>query len=519
MRVVTATEMREIDRMAIEEYSIPGIVLMENAGKQVVDAVIEQLGGCVKAKVVTIFVGKGNNGGDGLVVARHLLNMGADVRVLMISDPEGLLGDAKTNLNIWRSMGQKVYPVHLPNGINMVKVSLMSTDIIVDAMYGTGFRGTVNEKIGRIIELINNSGLPVVSVDIPSGLETDTGAVNGPCIQANITVTFGLPKIGCVLESGSSVVGHLKVVDISIPKPLLADAGAKAKAHLVDKNMIQKWLPQRSAAAHKGNFGRVLILAGSVGMGGAAVLTATACLRSGAGLVTIAIPEQLHNVVACQIPEAMTLPVAQSDTALDLSALEVLAKALKDYDIFVVGPGLSRHEGTTNLIHKLLPQVKIPTVVDADGLNALAEDIKTLENVNAPLVLTPHPGEMARLADVSVKEVQNNRVTIVRQCAELWGCTVLLKGVRTLVADNKGTLYINPTGNPGMATAGSGDVLSGIIAGLMAQGVENTPGAAMGAYLHGLAGDRAIDQTGIHGLIAGDIIKYLPGAIKEMATI
>ncbi|MBM7854882.1 NAD(P)H-hydrate epimerase [Desulfohalotomaculum tongense] len=516
MRVVTAAEMREIDRVAVEEYGIPGVVLMENAGRKVVEVVCRQLNNNVKGKAVTVFVGKGNNGGDGLVVARHLLNMGADVRVLMVADPGELTGDAGLNLAIWEKMGQRVYPIHQPNGINLVKVSLMSTDLIVDAMYGTGFRGTVNEKIGRVIQLINASGIPVVAVDIPSGLEADTGKIAGPCIKATVTVTFGLPKLGMVLEAGGGVIGSMEVVDISLPKQLLYDE--KIKRWLLDAGLVKKRLPRRKPDAHKGDFGRVMVLAGSTGMEGAAVLTATACLRAGAGLVTLAVPEKIHHTVAGLVPEVMTLPLPSVEGALSVKSLDTILEKLENVDVLAVGPGLSRHGETVQLVHQLLPQVKIPMVLDADGLNALAEDKTVLESIGAPAVLTPHPGEMARILGLSIKEVQNNRVPLVQQCAESWGCTVLLKGARTLIAAPEGELYINPTGNSGMATAGSGDVLTGIIAGLAAQGMDITSAAASGAYLHGLAGDRASEHLGSHGLLAGEIINYLPQSIKEVAT-
>lgn len=515
MRVATAAEMREIDRKAMDKYGIPGIVLMENAGRRVVEAVCRHLGGDVKGKVITVFVGKGNNGGDGLVVARHLLNMGADVRVLMVADPEHLKGDAAVNLDIWRKMGQKIYPIYKPNGINLVKVSLMSTDLIVDAIFGTGFRGTVNEKIGRVIQLINASGAPVISVDIPSGLEADTGRIGGQCVKAAATVTFGLPKLGMVLEQGVSVTGRMEVADISLPKPLLFDT--RIKRWLLSREVVSRWLPKRQADAHKGDFGRVLIVAGSVGMGGAAMLTARACLKSGAGLVTLAIPEPLHDAVAGRIPEVMTLPLPHAGGALSMEALNALLEKQQKIDVLAIGPGLSQSDETVKLVLELLPQVTVPTVIDADGLNALARDTAVLEKIKAPAVLTPHPGEMARLLEMTVQEVQDNRVMLTQQCAEDWDCTVLLKGPRTLVADPAGELYINSTGNSGMATAGSGDVLTGIISGLIAQGMEVSRAAAAGAYIHGLAGDLACEQLGSHSLLAGEIIDYLPQSIKRLA--
>jgi NAD(P)H-hydrate epimerase len=514
MRLVTAGEMRAIDGKAIEEYGIPGIVLMENAGKCVVDAVIRQLGGSVQGKAITIFVGKGNNGGDGLVVARHLLNMGADVRVLMITEPAGLKGDAQTNLAIWQKLGQKIYLVHQTNGINLVKVSLLSTDLIVDAMFGTGFKGVVSEKISRIIELINTSGLPIVAVDIPSGLEADTGNIGGACVNASVTVTFGLPKLGMVLEPGATVTGTLEVVDISLPKPLLT---ANSTKYLLSLDMITKWLPERKSSNHKGDFGRVLVVAGSKGMLGAAMLTATAALKSGSGLVTLAVPASCHDTVAGKIPEIMTIALPDTNGAIATEALEIILESLAKVDVLAIGPGLSQNPETINFVQQLLLRVRIPTVVDADAINALARNTELLQQIETPLVITPHPGEMARLLDATTAEVQEQRFYLAQQCAEAWGCTVLLKGARTIIAEPNGVIYINPTGNQGMATAGSGDVLTGIIAGLVAQGMDVTKAAATAAYLHGMAGDKGVVDLGGYSLMAGDIILYLSQCFKEVA--
>ncbi|MCD5406739.1 MAG: NAD(P)H-hydrate dehydratase [Desulfotomaculum sp.] len=535
MEVVTTAEMKLIDHLAIDEYGIPGIVLMENAGLKVTEAVCRQLGGCVRGKMITIFAGKGNNGGDGLVVARHLYNQGADVRVLMMAHPDGITGDAGINLAIWCKMGQKIYHVYQANGINMVKIALMNTDLIVDALYGTGFQGTINEKTSRIITLINTNPAPVIAVDIPSGVAADTGKIQGACVKATVTITFGLPKLGLVLPPGSGVVGKLAVVDISLPAALLQRRGdiphppvregccgvspLNIKKHLLDTATVSSWLTRRKPATHKGDFGRVLVLAGSTGMTGAAVLTATACLRSGAGLVTLAVPAQIHDAITAKVPEIITLPLPDTGGALSSKGLVTILAQLAGVDVLAIGPGLSQNPETVKLVQQLLPQVKIPLVVDADGLNALAPNKANklvLKNINAPVVLTPHPGEMARLLGVSGAEVQEKRLELTLQQAQEWDCTVLLKGERTLVAAPDGRLYINPTGNPGMATAGSGDVLTGIITGLIAQGMETTQAAAAGAYLHGWAGDQGSADLGEHGLLAGDILKYLPRCFKAV---
>ncbi|MCL0049687.1 NAD(P)H-hydrate dehydratase [Peptococcaceae bacterium] len=509
--------MRKIDRITIDEYGIPGVVLMENAGRKVAEIVCTELGGCVCGKVIAVFVGKGNNGGDGLVAARHLLNRGADVRIFLLANPDEIKGDAAINFAIFKKMSKNIYHVYQQNGVNIVKVSLLNTDLIIDAIYGTGFRGKVNEKVSRIIQLINDSNVPVVSVDIPSGLEADTGRLSNICVKADTTVTFGLPKLGLVIEKGLDVVGKLKVVDISIPKALLNSVDLNK--HILDSDMIRSWIPKRKLDAHKGNFGRVLIVAGSKGMTGAALLTAKACLRAGAGLVTLAVPEQIHSIVSAKAPEIMTYPLlgTEEGTVSEGALQEILDKVDNDkIDVLAVGPGLSLNDETITLVTGLLKKIKIPLILDADGLNALAENPEILKDSTAPIVITPHPGEMARLLGASTAEVQQKRLDITMRYAKEWGVTLLLKGARTLIASPDGMLYINSTGNPGMATAGSGDVLAGIITGFVAQGLSMHHAAAAGAYLHGMAGDKGSAELGQNALMAGDVLNYLPVCMKEV---
>lgn len=310
MRLVTAAEMKELERIAIEDYGLPSLVLMENAGRHVAE-VVRQVLGDVRDKTVTIFIGKGNNGGDGLVAARHLVNMGAEVKLLALADMEDFSENAAVNLGIWHKMGQKVYSLLHGDGINIARLILMNTDLIVDAVYGTGFKGKVGEKAGRIFEALNGSGKPIVAVDIPSGLEADSGKVSDSCIQAGHTVTFGLPKLGLLLEPGADYVGNLHVVDISIPAGLVEKYGPQR--YLTTPHLVRGWLPNRESAAHKGDFGRVLVVAGSRGMTGAASLCGEAVIRAGAGLVTVAVPETLHDIMEAKLTEVMTASLPDSD--------------------------------------------------------------------------------------------------------------------------------------------------------------------------------------------------------------
>jgi len=514
LRVVTADEMRMLDSAAINEYGIPGVVLMENAGRRVVE-VVRQVLGDARGKVVTIFCGKGSNGGDGLVVARHLLNMGAEVKLMLLANVDEISGDARINLDIWRKMGQKIYAIHHGDGINIVRLVLMNTDLIVDAIYGTGFRGKMNDKMGRVVELLNESGKSIVAVDVPSGLNAGTGQVGGPCIQAAHTVTFGLPKLGLILEPGSDFAGELHIADISIP-PVVIEKLAPQR-YLITGELVGEWLPRRPSGSHKGSFGRVLVLAGSRGMTGAACLAGDAALRAGAGLVTVAGPEKLHDILEAKLTEVMTVPLPDSGRgSFSRAARQDILAMLDRFDVLAIGPGISADLEVAALVRELLPSVQIPCVVDADALNALAGAGEILRKVQAPVVLTPHPGEMARLLGTGIKDIQADRLTAASLAASTWNVVALLKGARTVVAAPDGSMYINPTGNPGMATAGCGDVLTGVIAALIAQGLDPARAAAAGAYVHGLAGDLAAAEKGQTGMTAGDVLGAVPAAFRML---
>ncbi|KUK41374.1 MAG: Carbohydrate kinase, YjeF related protein [Clostridia bacterium 62_21] len=530
MRLVTAQEMREIDRAAIESHRIPGLLLMENAGRAVCQAVCDLLG-TLKGKVVFVLAGKGNNGGDGFVAARHLLNGGAHVRVMLATEPDKVTGDARVNLDIWLCLGQKLYFLSDRNALQVLQLGLMQADAVIDALYGTGFRGVIRDRPAKAVETVNQSGRPVVAVDIPSGVEADTGKVHGPAIRATRTVTFGLPKLGLVLEPGASYAGEITVADISLPRALLEGG----RRFLLTRELVASWLPRRAPEAHKGIFGHVLVVGGSRGMVGAACMAAMAALRVGAGLVTLAVPRSLQDVAASKVTEAMTLGLPEGQEGhLGRTARDEIVHFLKRSGaVLALGPVLGVHPETTALVCELLAEAEAPCVVDADGLNALAAAMHAEGSresaaadagvISLPvrplgrLVLTPHPGEMARLLGVSSKEVQDDRLGTAERTAAGWNCTVVLKGARTVVAAPDGTTYVNATGNPGMATGGSGDVLTGAVAGLLAQGLEPVRAAAAAVYLHGRAGDLAAETKGQPGLIAGDILDRLPEAIKEIA--
>lgn len=517
MRLVTAQEMREIDRRAIEEYAIPSLVLMENAGRSVADAVERLLGG-VKGKKVVILCGKGNNGGDGFVAARHLLQRGAVLRVFLACAPEEVRGDAQVNLTIWRRLEQECFQLTGSGSLQLLKLALMQADAVVDALYGTGFRGKATGQAEKAIEAVNAVGKPVVAVDLPSGLEADTGQVHGPCIRATVTVTFGLPKIGLVLEPGAQYCGKLVVADISLPRALTDGEGPGR--YLLTPELVSSWLAPRPATAHKGNFGHVLVVGGSRGMIGAACLAAQAALRAGAGLVTLAVPRGLQDVAASKLTEAMTVGLPETpEGTLSREAFSAVMELLPRKSVLALGPGLSQHPETVGLVRELVRSVSCPLVLDADGLNAFAGMGSLLAERMAPLIVTPHPGEMGRLTGKSVAEIEADRPGHAEQYAREWRAVVVLKGARTVVASPEGYLGINTTGNPGMATGGSGDVLTGVIAAMVAQGLEPFRAAAAAVYLHGRAGDLAAGETGEMGLVAGDILRFLPVACREIEEV
>ncbi len=510
MKLVTATEMRQLDRTAIEDYGIPGMVLMENAGRGLVSRMIHAWGPVAGRKYV-VFCGKGNNGGDGLVIARHLHNMGAKVCVRLFS--EDMKGDAGVNLKVARKMGLDIKVVSA--GLRQERSAVAHADAVVDAIFGTGLTSEVKKPYSRVIEMINTCSRRVVSVDLPSGVDSDGGRIMGVAVRADMTVTFGLPKRGLYLYPGAQMAGDIHVADIGIPKEVLE--AAPAPAGLLTAGSVSGLVPRREQDSHKGTFGHLFVLAGSAGKTGAAVLAAMAALRAGAGLVTVGVPESLNDVFEEKLTEVMTVPLPETeDRTLAPEALGRVLQELKGKTALVVGPGISTNPGTASLMSELLPKVNIPMLIDADGLNILAMDDEPLKRSKAPAVLTPHPGEMGRLLGMLAREVQADRPSAACELARIYMTPVVLKGARTLIAFPSGEFFINPTGNPGMATAGTGDVLSGLVGSFMAQGLSPRDAAVLGVYLHGTAGDIAAAEKGHAGLIAGDIVEAIPGSIKAL---
>lgn len=520
MYIATAHEMRNIDRRATDKFGIPSILLMENAAHGIL-RVIEENYGPIKGRKITIVCGKGNNGGDGLAVARLLHNRDAVVQVILLADTGEMKGDAQTNLNIALKMGINIaIPSPLAGegkgegaDIWAVRTALNHSYLIIDAIFGTGLSAHVTGDHLEIIELINDSGRTVVSVDIPTGINSDTGEVMGDAVKADATITFTLPKRGHFLYPGSELTGKLHIVDISIPEPAIEEEGISL--NLLTEDDITRLIPDRLENSHKGSFGHVLVIAGSMGKGGAAAMTSLSCLRSGAGLVTLATPESVQPLIAGMVKEIMTYPLPETaEKTIGLDAIEAIMKLSKDKDIVALGPGLTTNEETVEVVRRIIKELKIPVVIDADGINALAGGHG---GGNSFTILTPHPGEMARLTGKSSAEIQKDRIGIARDFAVNNGVFLVLKGAHTVIAEPSGTVHINQTGNPGMATAGTGDALTGIIAGLIAQNIDISSAVRLGVYLHGLAGDIAAKEKGMIGMIAGDLIERIPEAIRQVA--
>ena len=491
MLIATAAEMRELDRTTIEDVGIPGVVLMENAGAGVARAVATSGG-----ERVGVVCGVGNNGGDGFVIARHLWNRGVDVRVYLVAVRDKIRGDAKINLDAAERCG-----VPFVTSLDGLK----SETVVVDALLGTGLKDDVRGALGDAIDRINALPKKITrsAVDIPSGLDADTGMPHGRAVRADLTYTMGLPKVGLVSAPGFEAVGELHVVDIGLPRGLAEKKGLAT--WLLEDADVARRVPPRPKSGHKGTFGHLLVVAGSHGKTGAALLAGEAALRGGAGLVTLAVRPDVQKVLEGRVRELMT------GAYTDESQLRALAKGKR---AVALGPGIPTDDAMRDLVRRWARELPLPMVIDADGLNLLAGATDVLRGAAGPRLLTPHPGEMARLCDTTTEAVQSDRVAVARKLAAHTGAFVALKGARTVVAAPDGRAFINPTGNPGMGTGGTGDVLTGLCGSLLAQGLEPLDALLVGVYCHGRAGDRAAARKkSQRGLLARDLIAEIPAAL------
>ncbi|MFQ5823298.1 MAG: NAD(P)H-hydrate dehydratase [bacterium] len=507
--VVTAKEMAAMDHKTIEEIGLPGMVLMENAGRKVVTAIKKMLGK-VENKKIVIICGKGNNGGDGYVVARYLYNMGAQISVFLAGEPQGVKGDAAQNLKILLDLGHTVLSISKRKHDDAFR----RAHLIVDALLGTGVIGPVKGLMAELVEIINSNCAPKVAIDLPTGLEADTGAVHGVCVNADATVTMGHIKRGLLLSPGREHAGRVFVADIGIPKQVSQHSGVKC--FQLNAKYVETVLPERPLHIFKNRCGQVFLLSGSVGLTGAAALSSKATLRIGAGMVLLGIPKSLNSIVEAKLTEVMTLPLPETDSqSISFESKQQISEKFQWTDVLAIGPGLTTHPDSVKLVKWVLDKFDKPIVLDADALNCLKDDTESFKQAKGTLILTPHPGELSRIIGISTKEILANPIEIVRDTAKKLKVILILKGAPTVVGTPDGFVFINSTGNPGMATAGMGDVLTGIIAGLVAQGVSPLDGALAGVYLHGLAGDLAKSKMGQAGLIAGDVLRNLPKVMKH----
>ncbi len=505
MKIATREIVREIDRLTIEKYGIPGLVLMENAGRAAADVLLENF---AYAGKVAVFAGGGNNGGDGFVIARHLISEGLDVDTYVVSNPKKYKGDAFTNYKALKKIGGNI--VELKDNLRKYK----QADVIVDAIFGTGLDREVTGFYKKVIEFINSQGVPTLAVDLPSGLDSNTGYPLGTAVLADVTVTFVLPKLGTSIYPGVEFAGEIYVADITTPNFLLDDIPYE----LLSSESVDKILALRYEDTHKGTYGHLFILAGSPGKSGAASLAALGAQRAGTGLVTVGVPKSLHSIIEQKTTEAMTEPLPETDieTLGAVSVNRTLEIMKERKSALAVGPGISTTDETREFLYEIIRNSTIPMLIDADAITLVAENPKVLKEAKVPIVLTPHPGEMSRLAGITTEEVQADRVGVSLDFSAKYNVYLVLKGARSIISTPEGEIFINTTGNAGMASGGMGDVLSGIIGGFLAQRLSPSAACRLGVFIHGLAGDIVAHENGEVGMIASDVANALPKAISQI---
>jgi NAD(P)H-hydrate epimerase len=515
MIVVTSEEMREMDRLTIQKYGTPSLTLMERAGAAVVKAILERFAEPA-GKGVLIVAGKGNNGGDGFVVGRLLREQGLSCEIAPLAKRNEISTDAAHNLEAYLTAGGKVVDIDADRGA-LLNDLIAGKGLLVDAILGTGTKYEIRGIYADAIRAMNRSGLPIVAVDIPSGLDADKGTVLGVCIQAAMTVALAYPKLGQVIHPAVEYVGELMVAEIGIEPAAVSEVAPGAE--LLTPEQVRPLVPLRKPDSHKGTYGHVVVIAGSRGKTGAAILASRACMRAGAGLTTLAAPRSLNNVFAGAMIEVMTEPLRDTaEEEIESLSDDEWRGLLERKRVALFGPGIGVTESTRNNLRWLLRHLNIPWVIDADGLNNLALDIDRLRKARTAPILTPHPGEMARLIGKDVSTVNNDRIGVSRAFATEHRCYVVLKGARTVLATPGGKISINPTGNPGMASGGMGDVLAGILAALLAQGLSPEEAMKLGVYLHGVIADRVAAERGMLGMIASDIIDGLPAGLRSLSA-
>lgn len=505
MYLVTAEQMRAVDRKTIEELGIPELVLMENAGKAIVDFLQEQFTE-LPQKNITIVAGSGNNGGDGLVAARYLHQLGVPVKVFITADKE-LSPSAQRNYDILSKLPVKLYWLDSENSMHLFKVTVNYSDILIDALLGTGISRDVSGKTEQIIDIANRRSCLKVAVDVPSGLNSDTGDIWGRCLKADYTVTLAQPKRGQFLNKGPKYCGQVVVKSIGIPEEMYQELNLNCQ--IIADSVLQPYRMPRSKASHKGTYGHLLTVGGSMGMSGAITLTARSALRAGVGILTCAVPEAVQLHVAVNVPEAMVQPLAGGN-CFSAESIESVRELLRGKKAVVVGPGMGTQETTGAIVKEIVQTARCAVVIDADGLNTAESWLDVVDDAKGTVVLTPHPGEMARLTGLETSYIQNNRLTVAQEFAQQHQVWLVLKGANTVIATPEGRLYLNTADSPALAVAGSGDVLAGIIGAFLAQGMSPEDACCSAVYLHGMAGQAVAQEIGEVSSKAGDIIDFIP---------
>ncbi|MGH7595756.1 MAG: NAD(P)H-hydrate dehydratase [bacterium] len=514
-RVVTAEEMQAVDKYTIDTLNIIGRVLMENAGRTVFTAIRERWSPLAGKRAI-VLCGKGNNGGDGFVVARYLQEAGVACETCLVGTTGDVRGEAAANYLTLIRLGITVREI---SGLEMLP-DLRQADFIVEALLGTGVRGPLQGLMAQIVTRINDSGRPVIAVDLPTGMNADTGEVAGPCVKAQLTVTIGCRKQGLLFSPGREHTGELAVADVGFPEAAFrqaAEQNVRLATFLLASEVLSRWLPVRPPNAFKNRVGQILVIAGSAGFGGAARMTAVSTLRAGAGLVVLAAPSSLLPSLEAATAEVIKLPLLEEAGAISAAAVEQLQNRLQWAEVIALGPGLGTSEGVKRVVRHILAEYSGTVVLDADALNVIAGQQEIIRRAAGKIILTPHPGELSRLTGANKIAIATNPVAIARQTAEELGQVLVLKGAPTVIASPTGEVFINSTGNAGMATGGSGDVLTGIIAGLAGQNLDPLRAALLGVYVHGLAGDLARDRLGEWSMLAGDIMEHLHLAFLQLA--
>jgi NAD(P)H-hydrate epimerase len=518
MFLVTASQMQDIDRQTIESFGIPGLVLMENAGRGAVDFLLKRFKD-IKTKKIAVVAGRGNNGGDGFVIARYLMEKGMIVNTFLLSSKKKVAGDAKVNMELAqklcdRSRTCSIFEIPDADTFKKQKSRILHHDLFIDAILGTGLNSDVRGVFKDAIELINSARQPVFSIDIPSGLHSDTGQPLGIAVKANATATFAFAKTGQLLYPGHSYTGDLNVIDIGIPNFIVQEKNIKLS--LIEKKDIAACFKPRDTQSHKGSFGHLLVIAGSTGKTGAASLCANAAMRCGTGLVTLGVAKSLNERIEPQVIEPMTHPLPEKEKGvLSDHCFDEIQTLLKGKQALALGPGIGIRRNTKKLVHKLIEKSAVPIIIDADAINCIAEKPEVLLRKNVPAILTPHPGEMARLCDMTTLDIQADRIGIASQFSKKFNTIVVLKGAQTVVSFPDGRSSICPTGNPGMASGGMGDVLTGMIAGFCAQGFSPEKASLAGVYIHGLSADILSKDIGAFGFVAMDMIQMIPKTIHH----